>query len=91
MGLSVGSFKAQPIGLQHVYLKSSDEHFTIERPNTHVKNLIFGTMYVEHVGPMTVTNYKTGEVCILDFKAEGWGGKNKQYCEGYVYKSLEEA
>lgn len=56
-----------------------------------MKNLVFGNMFVEHVGSMTVTNYKTGEVCILDFKAEGWGGKNKQYCEGYVYSSLEES
>lgn len=87
----MGSLKAQPIGLQHVNLKSTEEHFTIERPNSHVKNLIFGTMYIEHVGNMIIRNYKTGEVCIMEFKAEGWGGKNKQAVEGYVYSSMEEA
>jgi hypothetical protein len=57
MGLSLGCIKAQPIGLQHVYLKSTGEHFTIDRPVSHVKNLVFGTMYIEHVGEMTVRNY----------------------------------
>ena len=38
---------------------------------------------------MTVTNYKTGEVCVIEFFAEGWGGKNKHYLEGYCYESLE--
>ena len=39
---------------------------------------------------MTVTNYQTGEVCVVEFKAEGWGGKNKQCVEGYTYESLED-
>jgi len=50
MGLSVGYLKAEPIGLQHIVLKSTGEHYSILRPVSHVKNLIFGTMYIEHVG-----------------------------------------
>ena len=40
---------------------------------------------------MRITNYQTGEVCIIDFKAEGWGGKNKHFLEGFCYDSLEDA
>ena len=46
-------------------------------------------MYIEHVGEMKVTNFKTGEVAVIDFKAEGWYGKNKHYLEGYSYNSQE--
>ena len=77
MGISTSGLKVQPIGLQHVYLNRTGEHFSINRPTSFVKNLIFGTMYIEQVGEMTVTNYQTGEVCVVEFKAEGWGGKNK--------------
>ena len=56
-----------------------------------MKNLVFGTTYSEQVGEMIVTNYQTGEVCIIDFKAEGSGGKNRHYMEGFVYNSVEEA
>ena len=89
MGLSVGYMKAQPIGLQHIYLKATGEHFAIDRPMTQIKNLIFGTMYIEHVGEMKVTNYKTGEVAVIDFKAEGWYGSNRHYLEGFTYDSQE--
>ena len=61
MGVSwTGVLTAVPIGYQHVYLKSHDEHYLISRPDTTVNNLLIGTMYVEHVGTMTVTNCKTG-------------------------------
>ena len=57
MGLSWGHLKAVPTGLQHIKLKKTGEHFAIARPNTHVKNLIFGQIYIEQVGDMLVTNY----------------------------------
>ena len=40
---------------------------------------------------MLVTNYKTGEVCVVDFKESGWNGKNKHYLEGLTYDSIEQA
>ena len=50
------SLEVKPLGLQHIHLKSTDEHFTIERPTSTVQNLIFGEMYVEHIGMMKVVN-----------------------------------
>lgn len=34
---------------------------------------------------MKIVNMTTGEVCELEFKAEGWGGKHKHDTSGYVY------
>ena len=89
MGMSMKGLAATPIGLQHVRLKSTGEHFSISRPTSYVKNMVFGTMYIEQVGEMKVNNYKTGEVLLIEFKAEGWGGRNKQAIEGYLYESEE--
>ena len=39
---------------------------------------------------MTIRNYQTGEICVIDFKAEGWGGKNKHAVEGFCFNNIEE-
>lgn len=85
-----GQLDASPIGFQHVFLKSTGEHFSIQRPNTVVGNLLFGTMYIEHVGKMTVTNQQTGYLCVLDFLPTGWYGVNKHVVKGDAYMSLKD-
>lgn len=86
MGISwTGTLTAKPIGMQHVYLKAHNEHYLIGRPDTTVNNLIIGTMYIEHVGTMTVTNCKTGMTCPMEFSAAGWGNRNKHAINGKVF------
>ena len=79
-----GTLSAKPIGYQHVFLKDHGEHYLIGRPDTTVNNLVFGTMYIEHVGKMTVTNVKRKETCVLDFHAAGWNNANKHAVKGVV-------
>ncbi|CBZ49644.1 putative oxysterol-binding protein domain-containing protein [Neospora caninum Liverpool] len=43
------------------------EDYTWHRPNTRVHNIVFGTMWMEWVGNMTVTNHMTGEVAHVTF------------------------
>lgn len=74
--------EVKTLGYQNVKLKRTDEQFTIERPTTTVNNLIFGEMYVEHVGIMTVKNMNTGDVCEVEFKKRGWNMKNAFEIEG---------
>ena len=57
------SMEIKPFGYQNVKLKRTNEHFTIERPSSSVNNLIFGEMYIEHFGVMTVRNLQTKEYC----------------------------
>lgn len=47
-------------------------------------------MYIEHVGTMTVRNFATGDICEVEFKKRGWGGKNINEVEGYAINSKKE-
>lgn len=91
MGISwSGTLKAVPIGYQHIVLKKRNEHYLIGRPTTTVNNLIFGNMYIEHVGTMTVKNCANGIECPIEFKAAGWGNAGKHECTGKVIKNKQE-
>lgn len=76
------SLEIKPFGYQNVRLKSTGEHFIVERPNSSVNNLIFGEMYVEHFGVMTVKNLTNGDTCEVEFKKRGWNGKGAYEVEG---------
>ena len=49
------------VGLTHVLLKSTGEHFSFDRPTTYIKNIIMGTLYVDLEGTTTITNHNTEE------------------------------
>ena len=78
------------MGLINVRLKRTDEHITIERPNSSVNNLIFGDMYIEHHGKMLVKNYGNGDYCEIEFQKRGWSGKNAFVIDGYAYNKSKE-
>ena len=46
-------------------------------------------MYIEQIGPMKIKNVTTGAYCEIDFKAEGWGGRNKHEVSGFIYADEE--
>lgn len=46
-------------------------------------------MYAEQIGQMKIRNATTGAVADIDFKAEGWGGRNKHEVSGFIYDSEE--
>jgi hypothetical protein len=49
------SLDVQPLGLTHIELGNyPNEIYAVQRPTTSVKNVIIGSMYIEHHGPMTV-------------------------------------
>lgn len=77
------SLEVKPIGLQHVIIKSTEEHYVIERPTSSVNNLIFGDMYIEHTGKLIVRNLNTKSYCEVEFKKRGWSGKNANEVEGW--------
>ena len=84
------SLEVKPLGFQNVLLKNTQEHFTIDRPTSTVNNLIFGEMYVEHVGTMTVQNMMTKDRCEVEFKKRGWHMKNAYEFEGYCCNKFKE-
>ena len=84
------SLDVTPEGLMHIRLKTTNEHFTVERPHTACNNIIIGEMYIDHYGKMTVKNQTTNDICEIDFKKRGWGGKNAHCVEGIAYSPTKE-
>lgn len=85
-----GQLLAIPIGFQHVVLKSRNEHYVIGRPPTTVNNLLFGNMYIEHVGTMSVKNHTNGMICPVEFTAAGWGNVGRHEVNGQVFQNEEQ-
>lgn len=56
MGFNGTYLKATPMGSSMIQLKTSGEQYKVTRPVTFVNNIIFGTMFVEHVGEMFIYN-----------------------------------
>ena len=52
---------------------------------------MIGTLYIEHVGTGSVKNAKTGEIIVIEYKAEGYYERNKHEIEGYVYRSEKDS
>jgi hypothetical protein len=73
-------FKAH--GKASVKFYDTGDYFLITRPNTSCRNIIFGSMYLEHHGKMTVENMKTGDRCDLQLNkaSTGYFSKNKKSC-----------
>lgn len=90
MSLSMkGSFDAYPIGFQHIILKSHDEHYSVSRPASCVHNLMFGTMYLEHVGQMNIHCHTSDLYAALEFKQQSWTGQNAHVVTGHIYPNAK--
>lgn len=71
----------------YVKLAPHQETYIIYKPNSLVHNLIFGTMYIEHLGKMKISKFGADgeETCFeLEFKKQGWSKKNWAVIEGKV-------
>lgn len=73
-----------PIGFQRVHLKSYNETYTWNKPNSSVHNIIFGKMYVDHHGEIVVRCMETGWECRVNMKKRGWFDKDPHKVEGVV-------
>lgn len=62
------------------------DKFSIRKPSSFVRNLVAGTKYLEVVGELHVTNERTGERSVVQFKeGSSWGGAStRNKVEGKV-------
>jgi hypothetical protein len=49
-----------------MYLTDTNEHIVIKRPDNSANNLIMGTLYVDVIGKMEVTNVTKGLKCEIN-------------------------
>ncbi|XP_072008157.1 oxysterol-binding protein-related protein 1 isoform X2 [Engystomops pustulosus] len=78
------SVEAEPKGIITLELLKHNEAYTWTNPTCCVHNIIVGKLWIEQYGNMEITNHKTGDKCILNFKPCGLFGKELHKVEGYV-------
>ncbi|XP_053570959.1 LOW QUALITY PROTEIN: oxysterol-binding protein-related protein 1 [Bombina bombina] len=78
------SVEAEPKGIITLELLKHNESYTWTNPTCCVHNIIVGKLWIEQYGNMEITNHKTGEKCILNFKPCGLFGKELHKVEGYI-------
>ncbi|KAK3826447.1 MAG: Oxysterol-binding protein-domain-containing protein [Linnemannia gamsii] len=79
--------KAFAEGTQEILTDPNDEnkfieHYSWRKVATCVQNLIVGTPWIDNYGDMLITNHRTGETCLMTFKARGWRGKDAYEIRG---------
>ncbi|KOS13119.1 hypothetical protein Malapachy_1581 [Malassezia pachydermatis] len=73
-------------GAQVVELETGDR-YSITKPSSFMRNLLAGNKYLEHVGEMAITNLKTKERLVIQFKEGSYfgGAANRNQIEGTLY------
>ncbi|KAF9089488.1 hypothetical protein BGX23_006643 [Mortierella sp. AD031] len=78
------SMEIMPNGTIHIYFTKTNDHFTIMKPTTWMRNLMAGTKYLEHTGDMKIVNHTTKETCVLTFKESSFFSGTKHELVGHV-------
>uniref|UniRef100_A0A8C3L1W2 Oxysterol-binding protein n=1 Tax=Chrysolophus pictus TaxID=9089 RepID=A0A8C3L1W2_CHRPC len=78
------SVEAEPKGTMTLELLEHNEAYTWTNPTCCVHNIIVGKLWIEQYGNVEITNHKTGEKCVLNFKPCGLFGKELHKVEGYI-------
>ncbi|KAK7889578.1 hypothetical protein WMY93_025138 [Mugilogobius chulae] len=78
------SVEAEPKGIITLELPKHSESYTWTNPTCCVHNIIVGQLWIEQYGNVEITNHRTGERCILNFKPCGLFGKELHKVEGYI-------
>lgn len=73
-----------PNGTIHIYFTKTNDHYTIAKPTTWMRNLMAGTKYLDHTGDMKITNHTTKETCLLTFKESSFFSGTKHELVGHV-------
>lgn len=60
------------VGSNDLKIFSKGEHYMWTNPLTTIHNIIFGHIWVEHVGAFPVKNLTTGDTCTIHYKKAGW-------------------
>ncbi|KAI9816648.1 MAG: hypothetical protein M1832_005034 [Thelocarpon impressellum] len=81
------SFEFNPLGTWFLRLRPSsggEELYTWKKVTSSVVGIITNNPTVDNYGPMEVKNWKTGEMCNLDFKQRGWRAAGAYQVQGKV-------
>ncbi|CAL8068439.1 unnamed protein product [Calicophoron daubneyi] len=85
------SIEVLPKGTFTLELPKYQEAYTWRESNWLVHNVLFGKIWVEHIGPVEVKNWKTGHVAHLEFHPSGWFGQASFQVTGRILPPPSEA
>jgi hypothetical protein len=84
------SFDINPLGTWFLRLRpggGGSELYTWKKVTSSVVGIITGNPTVDNYGTMEIKNWKTGEVCTIEFKARGWKESSAYIVQGRVLDS----
>ena len=53
------------------------EEYSFENPKCLLGNVLIGEIYLEPIDTCRVVSYDRNEIAAIEYKARGWGGKNR--------------
>lgn len=71
-------------GRTHVHFKDCGEHYLYTNPRIRIHSLLFGSIWIEHYGELTVSNLSNGDKCVITFKKSGFFEGTRYDIDGYV-------
>lgn len=89
-GFNGRSFDVQPTAKWYLHLRpdngeNEEEIYTWRKITSSVIGIMLGNPSIDNYGEMEITNNKTGDKCIINFKPRGWRSVNSYEMSGVVY------
>lgn len=78
------SVEVYPIGRTRIYLKGTQETFSLVPPPTKAHNVIIGSTWIDTFGDYTLLNATTGAKAHLFFQPCGWFGNGRYEISGTI-------
>lgn len=83
------SFNIKHLGLWYIKMRPDhgepEELYTWKKPNNTVIGILVGNPQVDNNGDVEIVNHKTGDRCLINFKARGWRSQGAYEVTGDVF------
>ncbi|CCD26079.2 uncharacterized protein NDAI_0G03020 [Naumovozyma dairenensis CBS 421] len=93
------SFGVKHLGLWYIKMRpdnnmneeeEEEEIYTFKKPDNSVIGILVGNPQLDNHGEVKIKNHKTGDYCILNFKARGWTSAGAYEVKGDIYNKNNE-
>lgn len=78
------------IGMVHVEFPKLGEHYTWEKPNSSVHNIVVGNIYIDHHGSFTVRDLNSNARAEVHFDKRGWFAASSRDVRAEVFDASGE-
>lgn len=75
------------LGVMHVEFPTLGEHYSWEKPNSSVHNVVVGNIYIDHHGSFTVRDLNSSARAEVHFDKRGWLSASSRDVRAEVYEA----